>query len=718
MYTGSAGHPTAQPAYPQYGGPPQGQPQPQPGYPIQDVYGGHQGGGHQAAGPGMFASNNQGQHQVAKEEWPMFQGNEMCIKPVFNIFPANRLCKKKLNIPLTIFSKPLGRLYKDGVEIPCPISDIPQGGSIVRCTAHTCRAYVNAFALWQDEGRRWKCPNCHRINDLVSRNREYFIGGTDEYNRRRDRWERPELCSGTMEFVAPQEYTMRPPMRPTFCFLIDVTKQAVQKGVVDAVCNAIKAAIDMMQCEPGQSHERAQVMIATFDCDTHVYQLPNKKADGSWTMPTVLTHPGACEPYPISSHTNGNIVVEVQDNKERIKRLLDIIPTIWRQQSEYRSGLGASLKEIELYLSKIGGRVLTFFASRPSIGSVNCTVVADGERMQAKSEAMLKPANPQWKLMGTEMAQDKEAHCPVGVELYAFSPAVNEQSLDLPTLLGLPAASGSHVYQFDATAYETIDQERLIQAVTWSIAESQIAWECCVRVRVSKGWKIPNNDEGWNHFDSQEIRDSLISYPCLGEDASIAFNLEMIEPLSGSDQATLFHDSHCHVQVALLYTTTQGSRRIRLHSIAIPVTSNSTEIWQSVNPTILFRQLSFTTLWNAKFSYLKALEHLHQKLDNILASMRVSQYAYADTVIRDIATYALGLTKTDALREVRNSNEMTPDTRVALWYTFQRMMTPESLLSVTYPYHCTHEEIEQFVQRVIQGNRAVGLQATGVPVRR
>ncbi|GFP96512.1 protein transport protein sec24-like at4g32640 [Phtheirospermum japonicum] len=54
--------------------------------------------------------------------------------------------------------------------------------------------------------------------------------------RRRDADERPELCRGTVEFVATKEYMVRDPMPAVFFFLIDVSMNAIQTGATAAAC--------------------------------------------------------------------------------------------------------------------------------------------------------------------------------------------------------------------------------------------------------------------------------------------------------------------------------------------------------------------------------------------------------------------------------------------------------------------------------------------------
>lgn len=60
---------------------------------------------------------------------------------------------------------------------------------------------------------------------------EYFCP-LDANGKRKDADERPELSQGSIEFVAPTEYMVRPPMPPVYFFLIDVSASAIRTGML------------------------------------------------------------------------------------------------------------------------------------------------------------------------------------------------------------------------------------------------------------------------------------------------------------------------------------------------------------------------------------------------------------------------------------------------------------------------------------------------------
>lgn len=88
---------------------------------------------------------------------------------------------------------------------------------------------------------------------------EYFCS-LDASGRRRDADERPELSKGSVEYVAPAEYMVRPPMPPVYMFVIDVSQAAAGCGMLSVVAATIKTCLDQL---PGD--ERTLVGFLTFD---------------------------------------------------------------------------------------------------------------------------------------------------------------------------------------------------------------------------------------------------------------------------------------------------------------------------------------------------------------------------------------------------------------------------------------------------------------------
>uniref|UniRef100_A0ACD5YJU3 Uncharacterized protein n=1 Tax=Avena sativa TaxID=4498 RepID=A0ACD5YJU3_AVESA len=132
----------------------------------------------------------------------------------------------------------------------------------IRCSR--CKAYINPFMSFVDQGKIFICNLCGFSNDTP---REYLCNlGPD--GRRRDANDRPELSRGTVEFVASKEFLVREPMPAVYFFLVDVSMNAVHTGATAAACSAISQALSDLPEGP-----RTMVGIATFDSAIHFYSL-------------------------------------------------------------------------------------------------------------------------------------------------------------------------------------------------------------------------------------------------------------------------------------------------------------------------------------------------------------------------------------------------------------------------------------------------------------
>lgn len=165
------------------------------------------------------------------------------------VIPASAQLAASAGIPLGACIHPLADL--PGMP-ELPTVDFGASG-VVRCKA--CRAYVNPFVEWLENGRMWKCNICGVINETTA---SYYCG-LDGNGQRLDRNDRAELCRGSVEIIAPVEYMVRSPQPPAFTFLFDVSYQAVESGLLRAACASVK---EQLRSLPGG--DRTLVCFMTF----------------------------------------------------------------------------------------------------------------------------------------------------------------------------------------------------------------------------------------------------------------------------------------------------------------------------------------------------------------------------------------------------------------------------------------------------------------------
>ena len=73
-----------------------------------------------------------------------------------------------------------------------------------------------------------------------------------------------------MDFVASNEYMNRPPMPPTYVFVLDVFKPAIDTGYLALAASTIKSVIESKLLPGG---ERTKIGFITYDSSVHFYNL-------------------------------------------------------------------------------------------------------------------------------------------------------------------------------------------------------------------------------------------------------------------------------------------------------------------------------------------------------------------------------------------------------------------------------------------------------------
>jgi len=68
----------------------------------------------------------------------------------------------------------------------------------VRCSR--CRGYMNPYVRWRAGGRSFTCNLCGAGNDCP----EAYFGQIGPDGLRHDAYDRPELCRGSVDYVATQ----------------------------------------------------------------------------------------------------------------------------------------------------------------------------------------------------------------------------------------------------------------------------------------------------------------------------------------------------------------------------------------------------------------------------------------------------------------------------------------------------------------------------------
>jgi protein transport protein SEC24 len=310
------------------------------------------------------------------------------------------------------------------VDDPSLVPDVNFGavGGIVRCKS--CRTYMNPFVQWEANGRRWMCNLCGHSQVTP----DTYYGNLDETGRRADRYQRPELSKGAVEYIAPGEYMVRPPQPPVFMFVIDVSFSAVSTGMLHSVVDAIKQAIQNQMMPGGQ---RLQVGIITYDTSLHFYNLnPNLSTP---QMLVVSDLEDLFLPLP------DDILVNAYESETAIMSLLDSLPSIFQDTKINESCMGSAVKGAYLAMKHIGGKLLVFGACIPSVGEYSLKSTRDQPRLLGtdREVELLRPVTGDpYKDLANELTRSQ-----ISVELF-----IGAQSyVDLASIASLAKYTGGDI---------------------------------------------------------------------------------------------------------------------------------------------------------------------------------------------------------------------------------------------------------------------------------
>ena len=106
-----------------------------------------------------------------------------------------------------------------------------------------------------------------------------------------DRWQRAELNHAVVEFVAPQEYMVRPPQALTYVFLLDVSFNAVTSGLLATSARCILESLDVIP----NVDRRTRLAFIAVDSSLHYFCIPQD--GGESTEPKMLVVSDLDEPF-------------------------------------------------------------------------------------------------------------------------------------------------------------------------------------------------------------------------------------------------------------------------------------------------------------------------------------------------------------------------------------------------------------------------------------
>ncbi|KAK3091418.1 hypothetical protein FSP39_019750 [Pinctada imbricata] len=461
-------------------------------------------------------------------EYKKVNCNPEVFRCTLTAIPQTSSLLSKARLPLGILIHP----FKDLSQLP-----VIQSSVIVRC--RSCRTYINPFVFFVDS-RRWKCNLCYRVNELPEEFSYDPVSKTYGEPQRR-----PEIKSSTIEFIAPSDYMLRPPQPAVYLYLLDVSFNAIETGYLRVFCDTMLEELEKI---PGDS--RTQIGFIAYDRALHFFNL----AEGL-SQPQMLI---VSDIEDIFLPCPDDLLVNLQESKELIIDLLNQLPTMFEGNLETGSALGAALQAAYKLASPQGGRVTVMQTVLPTVGPGALQLREDASQRATKNVSNLGPATDFYKKLALECSAQQ-----VAVDVFML----NGQYADIASVSCISKYSGGSVQYYPSFhAVKNPGLSDKYEADLRRYLTRKIGFEAVMRIRCTKGLSI-HTFHG-NFF----VRSTdLLSLPNINPDAGFGMQMSIEDSLVDTNTVCF--------QAALLYTSSKGERRIRVHTLCLPVTNQISEIY-------------------------------------------------------------------------------------------------------------------------------------------
>ncbi|KAH6721140.1 transport protein-like protein SEC24 [Leptodontidium sp. MPI-SDFR-AT-0119] len=470
------------------------------------------------------------------------------VRSTLNAVPTTHSLLKKSKLPFALVIQPYTSLHD--VDDPVPIV---QDQVISRC--RRCRSYINPYVTFLDHGHRWRCNMCNLTNDVPQ-----AFDWDAAAQKSVDRWQRPELNHAVVEFVAPQEYMVRPPQPLVYLFLFDVSYASVSCGLL---ATSARTILDSLNRLPN-ADRRTRVGFMAVDSSLHYFAVPKDSDENGETQMLVVSD--LDEPFlPIPQE----LLVPLSESRLSVEKFLTTLPAMFQSNQNNGSCMGSALRAGHKLISPLGGKIVVITASLPNSFAVECS----------KNQ--------------------------VSIDMFLFS----SQYQDVASLSNLPRYTGGQTYFYPG--WNAGRSEDAIKFATEfsDYLSAEIGLEAVLRVRATTGLRMSTF---YGNFFNRSS--DLCAFPAFPRDQSYVVEVAIDESLT---------KNFVCMQTAVLHTTSNGERRIRVMTLSLPTTTNLADVYASADQCAITTFFSHKAVERALSSGLEpAREALQSKLIELLQTFK------------------------------------------------------------------------------------------------
>ena len=595
---------------------------------------------------GQYSTNS---FEIPPSSTMQYQGVDLgCASPklirstMYRI-PQSSSMHQSSKIPMGLIVQPMADIAEGESELPLAGWGIE---GPVRC--NVCGGYVNPLTNFMENGSKAKCNFWGAI----------FPVNDTKYSFVTDRSTLPELYYGSYEFPVSGKYVYYEVKNPTYVFILDISHEAFQNGFFASTIYWIQNTLDSIP-----NPDNTSIWILTVDEYVQCYQVPDDLEKGPITHQIWDLHDPFL-PVPVES-----LMMNLSTDREKIDVLLQKLTEIHTiEESKFKSiALNLSSAFLLAYeiLENRGGRVLSFYTRIENVGP-GINVVVDNHKLYNTDteKNLFKPGMGFYYDLSKKMFQKR-----ITVDLFCGT----FHALNLPNPTQLWVSTGGDLYYYKGFN-EKYDSEKLHYDV-FRVLTRNGAYDVAFRVRCSEGYAVVA-------YVGNFIRINAIDFELPSIDADKTIGVIM------RSEGTVNTDK-LSVQAAMLYTTPDGERKLRIMNLYLPVVNNLSNILRYVDQETLVQlsiKDSLSFIGTKKISAIK--EQLIESWAKFLSSDNFYySWLYSLAAIKSPAFKLMGEIKVDekyyfALKLLGAS---IPRLLKIIWPRIYKLTDIESNLTYGYP---------------------------------
>ncbi|GAA5809090.1 hypothetical protein MFLAVUS_002493 [Mucor flavus] len=498
--------------------------------------------------------------------------NPRFMRLTLNSVPQTNDLVKDTGFPFGIVVQPLASIHAEDADLPL-VPLISETSEPSRCSR--CKGYLNPWCKFTEAGKKFVCNLCN-FQNVVPEDQYCPI---DMNGRRMDTESRPELMFGSVEFDVPKDYWNDIEPKPLHhLFAIDVSINAVRSGMLTIFCQTIKQILAKGAFPLGM-----KVGIVTYDSSVHFYNL-----QAGLEQATMMIVSDIDDVFvPIS---NG-LFVDPMESRSLIEGLMDQLPILYRDTVIPNAAFSSAIQSALIAMKSTGGKVSIMHTSLPSIGP-GILKNRDDPKLQGteREKGLLVPQDNFYPQLAAECVRSG-----ISVDSWFFPP-VNTY-IDVATIGIVSAMTGGDTHYFPNFNLER-EGCQVTHDLMHAIAREQ-GYRAAFRLRCSNGLTVSDQ---YGNFAMSNATD--IELAGVNADTSVGIELKHDDKLPENSQV--------YFQCALLYTTAQGQRRVRVHNLSGSVGTIALPVFKQAD---LDTTMNFIIKRTITLSAKKTINDLSNELD-------------------------------------------------------------------------------------------------------